>query len=331
MTTTLAHGRFDWIDWMKTTGIYLIVLGHFCSYGDKFIYVFHVPLFLMISGFLCKKEDDRSLFWRKLWYNLVVPMLIMAFLNFLYACIVQLIDGTFGLKTIYYFIRNVLFGMVSGFDSLWFVYTLIVLKIIYQYCPTNKVFYALTILMLALAYLYNHSNLSHLPFFLNEPNAVVDVCAAFPFFALGIFSRQYKETLNAWNNKVKLVFLLIGDLFLVSLCWYYNGGIGLHSCYYGNSMVLFLLGAIAGSMMIFAASKLLGHATKAVVILSRGTIVILGFHKLLINLIRVFFPASYFDIFFALLIVLLFVPIILIVEKYFPLMAGKYRVNKSNV
>lgn len=326
--TSEKHRRLEWIDWMKAIGIYLIVLGHFYSVGEKFVYVFHVPLFFVISGFLCKRENDSRQFWKKLWFNLAVPMLFMSVLNFLYYCILKLSYGTFSPMYIYWFLRNILFGMVSGFDSMWFVYTLIVLKIIYHYSPSYKFFYALTILMLSLVYLYNHNDFSHLPFFMNEPNAVVDVCVAYPFFAFGILFRQYKEVLDKWSNKVMFALLLIGSLFIVSACRYNNFGIGLHSCYYGNSIVLFLLGAISGSMMIFAASKLLGHAPKIVVFVSQGTIIILGFHKLFINLIRVFFPTSYFDIVFALLIIFLFVPIILWIEKFFPLLAGKYRIAK---
>ena len=42
--TIVRDNRLAWIDWMKALGIYLIVLGHFYSVGEKFIYVFHVPL-----------------------------------------------------------------------------------------------------------------------------------------------------------------------------------------------------------------------------------------------------------------------------------------------
>ena len=45
--------RLNYIDFMKTSGIYLIVLGHmFPSPGTNFIYSFSVPLFFFISGFL---------------------------------------------------------------------------------------------------------------------------------------------------------------------------------------------------------------------------------------------------------------------------------------
>ena len=329
-TVASVSKRLEWIDWMKALGIYLIVLGHFFSVGCKFVYVFHVPLFFMISGFLSKREVDRHDFWMKLWYNLVVPMLLMAVANFAYTSILQLFDGTFEWKTFYWFARNVLFGMVSGFGNLWFVYTLILLKIIFQYCSSAKFFYSLTVVMLALAYLYNSLDLSGFPFFMKEPNSIIDVCTAFPFFALGIFVRDYKVQLNAWNNKAALGLLFVCGLFFVIICMCYNKGLGLHCCYFGGNMLLFLLGGIAGSIMVFAISKLFGCAPKMVAIISRGTIIILGFHHMLIDFVWLFFPASYFDIMFASLIVFLFVPLIIATEKYFPLLAGKYRTKISN-
>ena len=325
---SVRESRLEWIDWMKAIGIYLIVLGHFYSVGEKLIYVFHVPLFFMISGFLNKKETEGQVFWKKIWYNLAVPMLIMATLNLIIHSILKLLNGSFEPIDLYWFVRNVMFGMVAGFDTLWFVYTLILLKIVFQFCSSKKLFYALTVVMLALAYAYNHLDFSGLPFFLNQPNAVVDVFTAFPFFALGILARDYKIVLNEWNHKAEIILIAVAAFLLVSTCWYFNGSVGLYACRYGGNMLLFLLGGVSGSMMVLTTSKLLGKTPQPIAIISRGTIIILGLHKLMINLVRVFFPASYFDVVFAALIVILFVPIIIITEKYFPLMAGIYRIKK---
>jgi Acyltransferase family. len=142
-----------------------MVLGHFFSVGNKFIYVFHVPLFFVISGYLLKKESDPSVFWKKLWYNLMVPMLLMIVIKFSITCIVQLVDGSFELMSIYWFLRNVLFGMVSGFGVLWFVYTLIIQKTIFQFCSSKISFYVFVLVMLSLAYVYNHLDTSNYPFF----------------------------------------------------------------------------------------------------------------------------------------------------------------------
>jgi len=60
--------RFNWIDWAKTFGIYLVVLGH--AFAPKegialearnFIYTFHMPLFFFLSGFLFKVKEDKFL------------------------------------------------------------------------------------------------------------------------------------------------------------------------------------------------------------------------------------------------------------------------------
>ena len=324
---SVGSSRLEWIDWMKVLGIYLVVLGHFYSIGEKFIYVFHIPLFFLISGFLSKRESDKHVFWKKLWYNLAVPMLVMTVINFVYACGVQVCDGTFDGAAFYWFVRNVVFGMVAGFDTLWFVYTLMLLKMVFQYCSNQKIFYALSVMLLALAYVYNHANLSGLPFFLNQPNAIVDACTAFPFFALGVFARDYKNLLNGRHQSHRLIPLAVIGFLFVSVCWYYNGNVGLHACCYGGNMLLFLLGGLAGSIMVFAVSKLFGRTVQPITIISRGTIIILGLHKLLIYLFRAFFPASSLDVVFAAIIIILFVPVILMVEKSFPLMAGIYRIK----
>lgn len=47
--------RENWIDWAKSIGIMLVIMGHY-GMGDKiygtFIYAFHMPLFFIVSGYL---------------------------------------------------------------------------------------------------------------------------------------------------------------------------------------------------------------------------------------------------------------------------------------
>lgn len=56
--------RITWIDNAKFLGIYLVVLGHSVSASDieyaairNFIYAFHMPLFVFLSGFLYKRGN----------------------------------------------------------------------------------------------------------------------------------------------------------------------------------------------------------------------------------------------------------------------------------
>ena len=40
--------RMNWVDWMKALGMYLIVAGPFFSVGDKYLYIFSVPVFFLL-------------------------------------------------------------------------------------------------------------------------------------------------------------------------------------------------------------------------------------------------------------------------------------------
>ena len=56
----------------KGIGIILMVLGHSIGeYGDyltpvrSFIYMFHMPLFFILSGFFYKPQEFKKAFWKK--------------------------------------------------------------------------------------------------------------------------------------------------------------------------------------------------------------------------------------------------------------------------
>jgi hypothetical protein len=51
---------------------------------------------------------------------------------------------------------------------------------------------------------------------------------------------------------------------------------------------------------------------------------------MLIDLVWAFVTPSVVDVIFAALILLSFIPFIIATEKYFPLLAGKYRIKLSN-
>lgn len=60
--------RKYWIDYLKAVAIYLVILGHLPDelHIKWAIYLFHMPLFFIISGFLYKprkaKDEIKKLF-----------------------------------------------------------------------------------------------------------------------------------------------------------------------------------------------------------------------------------------------------------------------------
>lgn len=164
---------------------------------------------------------------------------------------------------------------------------------------------------------------------LNAPNAIINVLTAYPFFAFGVLLHDFIGTIDKWKAKPIIVSAFFLGLFLVIMSNHYNNYVAMYRCNYGGNMWWFLIGSFAGCMMIYAVSKLLVDISKPIIIISRGTIIILGFHLFFIDLIKSFVYASYLDFLFATVILILFIPIILITERYFPLLAGKYRTNKQ--
>lgn len=52
--------RIAWVDWNKAILICLVVLGHAGSIFYPIIYLFHIPAFFFISGYLCNYEKAEA-------------------------------------------------------------------------------------------------------------------------------------------------------------------------------------------------------------------------------------------------------------------------------
>lgn len=77
--------EIKWIDWAKFLGIFLVILGHVLQrvpgWNDceiinlwDWIYLFHMPLFFVLSGYLYKQSSNPG--YRKIFYALIIPYLL---------------------------------------------------------------------------------------------------------------------------------------------------------------------------------------------------------------------------------------------------------------
>ncbi len=74
-------GRVLWLDVMKGLGMIAVVCGHLSS--DRFVYVFHMPLFFMISGFLMQVgRSDSVSYMRHSALRLLIPYFVFLLLFF---------------------------------------------------------------------------------------------------------------------------------------------------------------------------------------------------------------------------------------------------------
>ena len=239
---------------MKTFGIYLIVLGHFFSVGNRYVYVFNVPLFFIISGFLCKRESDNKLFWQKITYNLLVPMFLISGVHI----VCEFLFGGFDISRMLKNIVCMVIGLKVGLDECWFIYTLVLIRIIYQYIRSDVYNVLLIFLMLLLSYVYNGYEGGVAGVNIHAPNAWFVVLLAYPFYFIGAKIKTSKLLLL----NLRTIFLAAIPCFLtVIACGYYNGKVVMYISDYGGYMTLFFAGALAGSFVVFCISKFFSKIT----------------------------------------------------------------------
>lgn len=183
--TTAINPHLYWIDWMKAIGMYFIIAGHIFLEGYEYIYVFSVPLFFLISGYLGHIEDDVKAFWRKLFYNLILPCIIIVLILHAECILTQIRLQTFEWNSIPRHILNCVLGNLGlesvegGIGICWFIYTLSICKVIQQFFSKNKIInIGVIVVCLALAIWYNTCDL-HLS------NALANTTFAYPLYALG--------------------------------------------------------------------------------------------------------------------------------------------------
>lgn len=213
MNSKLINNRNIVLDWAKTIAIILVVIGHSIQYGSgynywinsnylnnivfKFIYSFHMPLFMLISGYLfynsINKYSVKELIKKKT-TSLLVPILSFSTLELLFVTLFQHQSIT-------------IHSIIDIYtDKLWFLWAAYILSLLVIF--TNRVFkdniiiYALLII---------------LTFF--TPSFLKLIGFMLPFFIIGYLYNKYRVNFNnKISNNVLLTILLI--IYIVLLCFY---------------------------------------------------------------------------------------------------------------
>lgn len=314
---------------MKVLGMYFIIAGHIFPIGYEYIYVFSVPLFFMVSGFLCKFVGDSHVFWRKLYRSLVLPCILICTICMLYDIVALVRQHVFEWPLIPLRLFNMFVGMqgknsmAGGLGTCWFIYSLIICKIIYQNTnqkPIVQLFVLLSCIIIAALFKVNECNLY---------NALLNVSLAYPFFVGGRALRVLYEQKGVRMTKRYSIEGCIVGIALVFLIQKINGSPWMFNADYGKDLLLFFVGGMAGTLAIFSISLFLPKA-KYLITLSNGLILVLGFQSIVLKLYFII-PSSFrntlTDYTAALFVLLFFIPVIVLAESFFPAILG-YRTKK---
>lgn len=299
---------------MKAIGLFAIVSGHYTPPGYEYLYAFSVQLFFIISGFL-NKRVPFDVFLKKISRQLIIPMLILGCISILLSNIRLFLNGSFTLTALGQSLVGMLLGQQIALGGLWFVYTLIVAKVVAR-LPKLYLKFIVASLFLVCAILYNQQPMHTIQ------NCWFNVILAYPMFFIGELASKYKTTINGFQNRLMLFGMLIIGIAGVIISGIFNGPVWMYRCLYGNNLGYFLLGSLCGTLMVFAFSKLfLDKPFKLVTTISEGSIIILALHMQLV-LIGLHYPVGYGYYLESALIMLIFVPIIKFCQKRLPILVG---------
>ncbi len=317
-----VSGRIVWLDWMKVWAALAVIWGHFFSRGDVYVFVFNLQVFCVISGFLYKKAPTWQSCLKKCFCQLLVPTVIMSFIMHFEAYLRTMMNGgTYDISWPWFF-EWLLLGHRWCMGPCWYFYTLIIIRIIMQALPERKWVYALLFVAVSVGAIYlNYSGIE-------MSNSNVNVLVCMPFFLIGLFLKPLKPVFNSLNSIWLEVLLLFAGVAGVVLCAHYNGYVWMYLNGIGHNYALYILGGMAGTLMLYVISLWLSrlpyHGMMST--LANGTMLIIGLHIIIVRRLTELPDRLWAeDIVAAVLILLLFVPVVQLAERFFPLLLGRYK------
>ena len=194
--------RDNRIDSIKGLLIILVILGHLIIALDNYnfinhcvmglIYIFHMPLFILISGYVTKHPESQQP--RDMWKtvgNIMVTLIIFQFITSL---------------RIYLYHGDVLTSLKGfPFGILWYLFSLICWRIMLYYTPKALLNRPLLYLIIAIA-VSMLSGVFHLGTFLSVQRTL----NFYFFFLLGFYYRQGVFNTPLWhNNKLHIAVLVV--------------------------------------------------------------------------------------------------------------------------
>ena len=236
------------IDTLKGFLIILVVVGHVITMLDNsnvlnhalmgLIYIFHMPLFILVSGYLTKSPDshDSKAMWSGV-LRILVPLLIF---HLIYcASSVHLYGGSY-LKVLKSFPNSIL----------WYLMSLIFWRIMLYYTPKSLLNRPALYLFIALI-VSVLCGLTHL----GRPFSIQRTLNFYVFFLMGYYYRQGVLNRQWWHNNIMhvgvAVVLLPLIFYLYPRCGNVMNGLDHYDLDGIPEKILILACSIAMSLLVF--------------------------------------------------------------------------------
>lgn len=286
--------QLKWVDILKGVGILLVVFGHMtpkATFVNDFIFLFHMPLFFFISGFLFKSNPNLGAYAKKKAIQLLIPYFSFLCLLYLIPQLIMLIQHPQDLvETAKEIARSFIKGgrHLKGIESVfWFVTCLYATQQLVNWLMGRfskpKVMAAMLVcLMLSCVNAYHHG--LWLPLNINV------ALAAAPIFYLGY---QYRDVLDRSKYEVCAVLVAISGVTLLAAG--HNNTYDMKAAQYGIPVITFL-SALALVVVLAQLCKGLERASWIsipCIKLGQASLVIMFMHQLFLIKSKPYFGDDY--------------------------------------
>lgn len=340
--------RLLWADYTKAFAIWLMVLGHSNLQSEglvQFIYIFHMPVFFLISGYFDKGTPFSWDVLKKSFKRIMVPYFFFSVCAFSICWISPYIHpeiyhyGTMPQTFLKAFVGMFLMEdqvkpyafLPSG--PLWFLVAMFWVKVFFSVlCLGWEKKRILIPIMLIIGGVMVYF---HFPFF-SLDSAVISL----PFYFEGYLMKKY-YVLGMLKNKVLVLMLAI-------ICWVYtatigmkNGYISVDGCVWGDSLIMFYINGVIGSMACILTFMLVNKEYKFIKQVGMSTLTILATHPYVgipTKVLTILFLGSftqYTGTWHAILWSIIPLAFGVIVDKwltkYCPIVIGKQNENINNI
>lgn len=342
MSATELNTRPNYIDHAKILGMCMVIYAHYVFYSKanayssildssvRFILLFHMPLFFIISGLLYKGFDNIKDELVKIWKTLCVPYILLSLITTAIGIIYLLFIDKYTHEEL---LRNFI-GGVTGFDyprklidafasPLWFVYALVIIRLLFLFSSKKYVLFIPIILGVLVMHMGNI-------FSFRLDSALV----GFLFFCSGYYGKKFIMKIMSFPIGYKMLISVLCVLVLLLARLNMGGSYcSIQAMNFGRYPLIALLSGLAGTVLVLYFSQLVVRIHRYIHVgsmaqqLSTGMIITLAFHKLILTfLLELPIPHKLdipFAISYTIVTYLITYVFIITIIKYCPILAGR--------
>lgn len=244
----MAGKRIGYYDIAKGIGIFCVVYAHAKAPFNKYMYLFHMPLFFLISGLLYNANTPPREYVKRKIQTLYIPF---AFWNVLFCAGTALYKGTGLAKTARQLLLVVLTFSKSGefLGATWFLGALLLVSVLYKLIdcklPESKTKDAFLLLFFAA--------LAAMAFEVNLKYLLSRTFVLSFFFAVGVYCRKHGIDKTLLSREYAIAAVVSGLAFLL---FGRHNWANMGKDEYGHTLTFFL-GAFLASYACVYLSKVL--------------------------------------------------------------------------